>query len=432
MIFIFFYDLFLLIAALCYLPFFLISFFSKGKYQKSLLPRFGRGFPTIEKNGRPLIWIHAVSFGETRAIEPLVKSLISHFDHPIILFSSTTETGFNEAKKIIPAHHHVYMPLDLSWIIGPIVKKVKPDLVILCESDYWANFLYFCKKENAMCTVVNAKVSERSMKRFCFLSFFTKRLFSFIDHLYVQSQIYYERFLKIGIPPSKMTVTGNIKFDTPKIIIAHDEINQFEHDLGIHSSDFVLVIGSTHDPEEKEILEAIKPLWNKIPHFKVLIVPRHPERFDLVENIIREKGLKITRLSTKKDRGGWQVLLVDTMGMLRKCFQIADIAIVAGSYTEKVGGHNVLEPSMSGIPVIFGPYMHSQPDLVEIVLNNNLGFQIPLAKLSQEIERLYFDPKQRRLVGENALQFTDSLTGATNRTLKLLLSDYKKFKNHEF
>jgi 3-deoxy-D-manno-octulosonic-acid transferase len=394
------------------------------------ISKFGRGFSKVSKEGRPLIWIHAVSLGETRAVAPLVKSLVAGLNHPIILFTSTTETGLNEAKKIIAAHYHFYLPFDLSWIIRPIVKTVKPDLVILCESDFWYNFLQASKDVGAMTAVVNAKLSTQSMKRFKCLKFFTKRLFNVIDHLYVQSNIYLDRFLAIGVPENKMVVTGNIKFDTPAVHLAIDEMNHFKHDLGVKTGDFLIVVGSTHPTEEISLLNEMVNLLKVHPNLKVMIVPRHPERFDDVAQSIEAFGesneIKVARFSTKLGRTNWQVMLVDAMGILRKCYHIADAAIVAGSFTDKVGGHNILEPCMSSVPSLFGPHMFSQPDLVEIVLNNGAGLQVSLKTLSQTLVELITNEKMRKTLGVNGLNLTKTLTGATDRTLSHLLADYNK------
>ena len=196
------------------IPKMLYQLILRKKYRESLIKRFGFGFPKIDKNGRPLIWIHAVSVGESKAVAPLAKLLKSSPKKPILVISTITETGQAEAKRSIPeADFHVYLPFDFGMIINPIVRKVKPNMVILCETDFWYNFLKSSKKAGAITAVVNGKISLKSQNRFKKASFFTKKLFSIIDLFCIQSIHYKTRFQNLGIPFHKIAVTGNMKFD---------------------------------------------------------------------------------------------------------------------------------------------------------------------------------------------------------------------------
>lgn len=421
MIFSFFYELCLFLIALAYLPVFLYQLIFKGKYRKSILKRLGSGFPVIKKEGRPLIWIHAPSMGETKAVAALVKQLKADFHHSQILFSTTTETGYTEACRNIAADYHAYLPFDFGWVIKSIVKRAKPDLVILCESDFWYNFLAASKKEGAMVVLVNGKLSVRSMERFVKVPFFAKKLFSCIDLFCLQSNTYKKRFEKLDIPPEKLVVTGNMKFDGDYARLPQEQLSAWRQELGINPTSKVLVVGSSHNPEETQILKAMSEVWAQHPDLKLMIVPRHPERFNEVAGILQKSNISFRRLS-QKDSNGEQpsVILIDAMGLLRKCYQLADIAIVAGSYTPRVGGHNILEPSWYGVPVVFGPHMHTQPDLVELVNEYGAGLQVPMEELPKVLLKLLADKEQRKTIGEAGLRLAGDVHGATSKTLKLL------------
>lgn len=425
MFFSFLYECALIVVAMIAFPKFLYQVIVKGKYRSSILKRFGSGFPVIKKEGRPLIWVHAVSMGETKAVAALVKSMKAKYKNPIIVFSSTTETGHVEACRSIGAEYHVYLPFDFGWVINPIMKKTAPDLLILCESDFWYNLLNSAKKAGAKTALVNGKLSVKSMERFKKFSFFTKRLFSLIDLFCVQSQLYAKRFEELGIPSQKIAVTGNMKFDGDYAKLPSQKLDAWRNELGIAPLDPVLVIGSSHNPEEAQILEVLSSIWKTFPDLKVLLVPRHPERFNEVAGILQKKSINYRRLSEKKHNGlSVPVILIDAMGLLRKCYQLADVAIVAGSYTPKVGGHNILEPSWYGVPVIFGPHMHTQPDLVDLMKEYGAGIQVNPEDLQTELIRFLKDPSRRKLLGDAGLRLALDVHGATGKTCDLIKEQF--------
>lgn len=417
----FLYEFGLVLLALCALPKLLFEMVFKGKYRKSFLKRFGMGFPVIKKEGRPLIWVHAVSLGETKAVSALVKTIKTDFNHPLIVFSTTTETGYVEACRTIGADYHVYLPFDFNWVVNPIVEHAAPDLVILCESDFWYNFLKSAKKYGAKIALVNGKLSTRSMERFSKFRRFTDQLFSQIDLFCVQSQLYAKRFETIGVPSEKIAVTGNIKFDGDYAKLPLVQLEAWRRELGIKPKDPVLVVGSSHNPEETQLLEVLEEVWKAFPDLKVLFVPRHPERFNEVASILQKQSIAFRRLSQKgQEHTPAPVILIDAMGLLRKCYQLADIAIVAGSYTVKVGGHNVLEPSWYGVPVIFGPHMESQPDLVDLMKEYGAGVQVNMEDLQSELIGLLLDANRRKTLGEAGLRLSSDVHGATGKTCDLI------------
>lgn len=425
------YEITLWLLAFIYIPKFTYDYFVKKKYHQSIAQRLGFRFPKITKGQRKLVWVHAVSVGETKAIASLVKMINQQLDHPVIVISSASETGHAEAKRSIPnADYHVYLPLDFRMIIRPIVRQVSPDLVILTESDFWYNFLKAAKDFGAVIALVNGKISEPSLKRFQKVPYFTKKLFSFFNLLCIQSKHYYERFKALGIDESKMKITGNIKFDSEFPYQTKEQLETWKKQFHITQGHQIVVVGSSHDPEEKLILEQMKQVWKELPSVKLIIVPRHPERFQEVASLLEKENIPYGRFSQLDSVGkSSKVLLIDTMGLLRKCYQLADLAIVAGSYTPKVGGHHILEPSWYGVPVIYGPFMHSQPELVEIIQEYKAGQQVAMKCLGEKVLELLKDENQRTSIGKNGLRMLKDIQGATQGTwdnIKLLLVEKRR------
>lgn len=416
----FFYDLGLIFLGLFAFPKLIYMRVVHKKYKQSLNKRFGREFPEIIKGKRYLIWIHAVSVGEIKAIASLAKLLKQEFGNPLLVISTGTETGQAEARRAIPyADYHVYLPLDVSWIIKRIVKKTAPDLVILSESDFWFNFLRTSKKMGAKTVLVNGKISETSLHRYLWIPFFTRALFSAIDKYCVQNQAYSLRFEQLGIPNNKISITGNMKFDDTFPHLAEEECEKWKKQLGIKPGDQILVCGSTHDPEEALVLDILQSLWKRHPNIKALLVPRHPERFNEVASLLQKQGIswqRFTHINGNNQQS--QVILIDAMGLLRQCYQVADIALVGGSFTNRVGGHNIIEPSFYGVPVLFGPYMHSQPELVELVTQYGSGLQVRKENLEENLENLFQNPVKRTELGNAGKRLVSEIHGATHKALE--------------
>lgn len=418
MLFSIMYEVVLFLLFLAALPKALYEYIRYGKHKTNFLKRVGFDFPHINrKNDGPIIWVHAVSVGECHAANPLIKQIKSELPDATIIVSSVSETGHAEAKKTITsADYHVYLPFDFYLSVNHIFKQVKPDMVILTEGDFWYRFLKEAKKHGASIAVINGKVSETSAKRFCQFRSFTKRLFALIDIVCVQSELYKERFLAMGIDPAKIVVTGNLKVDSLPTAISESELAELRKTLHIAPGDTVLVIGSTHDPEEELLLSQLTPILTSHPTLKVIIAPRHPERFEAVAQILEKHGLSYGSWTKGSIHANPQAYLIDAMGILRKCYQLADIAIVAGSFTDKVGGHNIMEPQAFGIPVLTGPYMYSQPQLIECAKYYNAILQVSSTEVGPTIEKLLADSALRQQLGKQSLEMVKELRGATMRT----------------
>ncbi len=414
MLFRFFYDCALFFLGLCCLPKLVWQW---GKYGQHFKERLGLRFPDTPSKG-PLIWIHAVSLGETRAVVPLYKQLRKTHPTCAVVISSTTETAYKEAKRsMADADAHFFLPLDFSWIMRRLCIRLKPRLLILMESDFWYQLLKAVKDQGGRTALVNGKVSETSARRFRWFRFFSKRLFACIDCFCVQNNRYAELFKQIGADPAKIAVTGNLKLDAVFPQLSPSEKAEWRRDLGIASTDRVVVIGSTHDPEEEQLLKALAPVWQQIPDLKILLVPRHSERFAPVAQHLRQHGypyIAYSQRAQKTDRE--RIILIDAIGILNTCYQLAEVAIVAGSFTDRVGGHNIFEPVAIGVPVLFGPHMQTQLDFVHLILTAEAGKQVTLDALPQALLDLLTHPEKRLKMGERGLQLSAQAKGATLRT----------------
>jgi 3-deoxy-D-manno-octulosonic-acid transferase len=400
----FFYDGLLFLFALFLFPKIFYEYLFRKKYQK----RFRAKPPPLPKK-RPVIWLHAVSLGEMKALATLAPFIRNAHPDAFILVSSVTETGQEEARKRVQeADAYCYLPLDFSYLMKKFVRRIKPDLLILVEGDFWFNFLREVKKGGGKIVVVNGKLSQKSLRRYLFFSTFSHTLFSMIDHFFLQGESYLERFIQLGIPPDQLTVTGNLKFDIPFKIPSEDEIVAFQKELGITSSNYpILTLGSTHKGEEEALLRSLTPLWKVFPHLTLLLVPRHPERFQKVKVLLQKQHLHPP-----------QVILVDRMGILAKCYQLSDIAIVGGSFVKGIGGHDIFEPAKMGIPVLFGPYMHSQVDLTNLLLTSGAGKQLTLDELTPFLFQALSHKNLLKEMGGKGKALFLKVKGAAFRTWK--------------
>lgn len=352
----------------------------------------------------PVYWVHAVSVGETKAVAPIAQRLKEQGGTLIV--SSITATGHAEAKRSIPeADHHIYLPFDIPFVMRRLIGKVRPKILVMSETDYWPAFMGEVKRCGGKIFVVNAKLSERTFKR----GWLTRRILRPVDFFCVQGETYAKRFRELGIEEERLCVTGNLKYDAKPSMEASDDLRE-RLKLGAGP---VLTLGSTHDPEEKQLLAAVGPLLEKYPKLKVLIVPRHPERFDQVAEMTDGR---YTGVLTGNER----TICIDAMGVLNQCYHLSTVAIVAGSYTEKVGGHNILEPIWFGVPTLFGPHMHSQPDLAALVLENGAGEQVSLDQLTARLDRLLADGEARARLQQSGEQLLTRIAGSVDRTWEIL------------
>jgi 3-deoxy-D-manno-octulosonic-acid transferase len=407
----------LLVLALFALPKLLWQRLRYGKYRSGWRQRLGLSFPPVAP-GRLTIWIHAVSVGETRAVVPLFHALKKRYPEAAFVVSTTTETGQEEAKRSLPGSAaYLLLPLDFSWCIRRAVRAYRPHLLILVESDFWYHLLLSARNAGARIALVNGKLSARSCRRFVRFSWLARRIFTLFDVLCVQSALHAERFQAVGVREDKLRVTGNLKFDAPIDALSPQEKASWRHALGLAPQDGVVVVASTHHPEEVQLLKALEEVRAARPSLKVLLAPRHPERFSEVRALLPPPFLLYSERAQKT--GAETTILIDAMGMLRILYQLADATIVGGSFTERIGGHNIFEPIACGAPVLFGPHMHQQNDLAELVLNAGAGIQTALQDLPGYLLGLLEDASVMRRRGE---ALAAQVKGSSERTFQQLVS----------
>lgn len=409
------YDIALCLLSVAVAPKLLYEKIRYGKYPDFLKKKCATHFPVIEKGSRPLFWIHAVSVGETRAVSALAKKLKALPSNPLLLITNVTDTGHQEALKTLPfADYHLFLPFDFLWIMRPLMKRIKPDLILITETDLWYNLMNEAKSQGARIALVNGKISEQSAKRLSWFPYFTKRLLGFFDLFALQNQEYFDRFAALGVPASKMHVTGNLKLDVPP---PKNQTGLAEQ-LHLSKDDVVIVAGSTHEGEECIILNAYCALKPSLKR-KLILVPRHPERFNHVADLIQKTGKPWGRYS-QGFSGGEEILLIDAMGLLNACYNLSTLSLVAGSFVPGIGGHNIFEPAAFGKPVLFGAFMEGQKDFVRLMLSAVAAEQVPVNQLKEYLERFLANPQKCLDMGLRGNNLYLAQQGASEKTYDLL------------
>jgi len=425
------YEVVVLVCFFLYLPKMLYQRLRYGKYKESFLQRFGYRFKKVQpKDHGPIIWVHAVSVGECQAVSSVIKELQQQIPNVTIVVSSVTETGHAEAKKtLFFADRHVFLPFDFYLSVKHVLSQCMPDMIILCEGDFWFRFLDEAKKKGSVIVVVNGKLSEKSCHRMKYFPAFTRRLFSLVDFFCVQTEQYKERFQRLSVPASKIRVTGNVKTDSLPEPLQKAELDALRMRMKISSGDTVIVIGSTHSPEEMLLLQQLVSLYPVYPNLKIILAPRHPERFSEVGGIIEKMGLSFSSWTNPEKVQNPQVFLLDAMGVLRNAYQLATISIVAGSFTMRVGGHNILEAQVFLKPVIVGPYMHTQPQLIESSLYFDAIVQVKSDAVGKTVQDLLENPVRQKALSDNCEKMLKSMQGATCKTMEALHKLVPEFFN---
>ncbi|MBE9531977.1 MAG: 3-deoxy-D-manno-octulosonic acid transferase, partial [Proteobacteria bacterium] len=363
---------------------------------------------------------HAVSLGETRAVMPLLRSFKERRPEVSIVLSTVTQTGrelaLKEGRGLV--ERVIYMPLDLSWVVKRALRDVAPALFIVVEKEYWPNMIRFAHSSNVPVVVINATISERSYKRYSFLSFLFAGVFKKISLFCAKRDEDAKRATALGIEKNRVHRVGNIKFDMEDTNAAA-QIEGLRDALGITKDDKVIVAGSTHEGEELIVLEAFRELKKEHPKVKLIIAPRHPNRFDEVERTIKEAGFEVKRRS---QCGGSNdaVLLLDTVGELFLTYALASINFVGGSLTP-VGGHNLLEPAYHSTPVLYGPYVETCRDMANLL--EEAGGSIMVSDketLTVALASLLKDNKRRLKMGKSAKAALEANKGATIKTIELI------------
>ncbi len=417
-----------LMADICYLifliaawPYFLYRVIVTGKYRQGWGERLG-GIPRRESQG-PCLWVHGVSVGEVLAARKLVALFQARHPGWQVVISTTTPTGQQVARRSYPHKVVFYFPLDFSWAVRRAFQRLCPSLIALVEVELWPNFLRAATKRRIPVVLVNGSLSQRSYRRYRWLRPLARRMLSKLALYCVQTEEYAQRFLNLGVEEKRIAVTGSMKYDNISMLKGKD--TELAAKLGLGEAP-VLMAGSTHHGEEELLLECYSQLKPEFPDLRLVIVPRHPERFLAVARLIQDRGFTCLRKSEldggkpAASAGDSPVLLVDTLGELAKLYEVADMVFVGGTLVP-VGGHNLLEPAACGRAVLFGPHVFKQQQSADELLHQEAAIQVAaVTELTKVCRRLLANPQLLRNLGERAQELIARQQGASSRTLDML------------
>ncbi len=363
-------------------------------------PKFGSRWkehfgvtPKLKTDQYP-IWIHAVSVGESIAATPLIKALKEQKPEQPILVTTTTSTGAEQIAKLGDLVEHRYMPIDFGFAVRGFLKATNPKQMLIIETELWPNTLNTVHKAGVPITVVNARLSEKSCQNYAKVQPLFNLLHPNLTQVLCQTESDAERFARLGVAKEKLTVTGSIKFD----IQISDEVRAKAKELRSELDETrpVWIAASTHKGEDEQVLTAHRHVLESHPNALLILVPRHPERFDDVFALCQQQGFKsIRRTSNKPTEQSTQVYLGDTMGEMLILIGAADVCFMGGSLVgDKVGGHNVLEPAALGVPVITGPSYYNFTEIVESLAQvESLSIIENDTQLGEYVSETFSNPK---------------------------------------
>jgi len=408
--------LFVLLLAL---PWLVYKSITTGKYRRDIVAKF-TGAAFLRSGDRPCVWFHGVSVGEVHLLRQVVAEFRRrHADWECVI-STTTDTGFAEARRCFPNLTVFSWPLDFTWSVRRAIRRVRPDLIVVAESEIWPNFLHAANRLHVPIALINGRMSPRSARRYGRIRWLTQRIFGSFAVCTVQNEEYAAAFRSLGA--ANVHATGSVKYDG----VCFERDNPRSHALrqlfNIANQELVWVAGSTQAPEEEIVLSIYRRALAKHPNLRLIVVPRQKERFDEVGRVLQDSGLPFVRRSTLADNvPGAPIILVDTFGELSAVWGMADLAFVGGSLDGQRGGQNMIEPAAYGAAVLFGPHTWNFKETVAQLLQHGAAVRVEdAAAIEEEVLRLLDDPAARQLLGSQAVAFVRSQQGATRRTIDAL------------
>ncbi len=421
------YNILQLTFIFIFLPFILLKIVFTPKYRQRLLPRLGLRLPDMDKakDSGPRIWIHALSVGEVMSSAALVREMRRRFPDWVISYSTSTVTGAGIARQKLgdTVDHLITYPLDLFWSVRQVVKKVRPDLFVLIETDLWPNMLGVLSRRGTPIILLNGRISESSFSCYKRFSLFFCPIFSLIDKFAMQSRADEERMLHLGIIPQKINSIGNLKFDQEGVQVGKKEIEELRRTLHIPPESKVFIAGSTHAGEEETILSAYSKLIFTYPDLFLLLAPRNPGRADEVKRLIQSAGFdtyKRTELPALPERDKVQAVVLDTLGELSKLYVLATVAFVGGSLVPE-RGHNVLEVAAHARPALFGPHIEDFREAATALIKRGGGYMVNNEdELIAALRLILADSSRAQKAGERAFQVIEENRGAVEKAIDLI------------
>jgi 3-deoxy-D-manno-octulosonic-acid transferase len=401
--------------------------FRHGRYRQGLAEKL-LGRVDFRADGRPVVWFHAVSVGEVIQLQKVVDEFRRRTREEFqIVVSTSTDTGWELVQKRFADCQKTWFPLDFSWAVSQAIRRIRPAQVVLMELELWPNFLAECHRLDVPVSIVNARMSERSHRGYCRIRFLLKPLFTRLALVAAQSQTYADRLISLGASEQRTVVTGSIKFDGVETSRTNSKTENLRRIFGFKSGETVFVAGSTQEPEEQLALETWLQLRRQHSQLRLILVPRHRERFDEVAALVTSRNLPLLRRSSIQDSSQQHVetdnkpiILLDTIGELSACWGLAEVAFVGGSFGNR-GGQNMMEPAAYGAGVLFGPNTWNFRDIVERFREADGCVQLQSShQLTSTVDELLSDPARRQQLGRNAQKAVLQQQGATARTAELL------------
>ncbi|WP_343210983.1 lipid IV(A) 3-deoxy-D-manno-octulosonic acid transferase [Alteromonas lipotrueiana] len=397
------------------IPFAIIKLFRRNtdtllSSRAQLAQRFG----VVQKPRRTGGYLfHCVSVGEVVAASCVINKLLAHEPHTPITLTTTTTTGAERVRTIYGDKvQHSYLPFDSADAMRRLLERIKPKAVVITEVELWPNMLHRCWQKAIPVVLINARMTDRSARRYQKISALFSPMLQKLAYVCAQGQRDYDNYLRLGMPVEKLILTNNIKFDQA---VANTTDNAL---LTLNSERPIIVAGSTHDPEELILLNAVNELRPHFPQVLLVLVPRHPERFSVVANLLAEREISYVKTSeTRNIEADCEVVLLDQMGLLNQAYQQADIAFVGGSLANR-GGHNALEPAALSKPVIMGPHRYNNPVICEYLEQNGaLKLARDQAELSDVLSLWLANHSLAQAAGHAGYQVLQENKGALDKTL---------------
>ena len=436
----FIYSLLLTIAFIIMMPRFVLDALRHGKYIAGIRERLGN-LPATPRDGQPLIWLHCVSVGEAEAGRPLIQGLIHRFPAHRIVVSTTTLTGQAFARSAFQ-HQAVaifYFPFDWAWTVRRAMRALNPSAVLIMETEIWPRLLRECQRHEIPVALVNGRISEKSFRGYRRLGAFIRRAVNDLALALMQADADAERLRQLGFE-KEIRVTGNLKFDSAEVGTDQTLTEEFRKRFGFNGSARLIVAASTHEPEESVVLDAFKTASAaKRGRVRLLIAPRHPERFSDVAELLRDSGLAWVRRSDspRQEDQNCQAILLDTIGELRSVYPLADIVFVGGSIATK-GGHNLIEPAAAGACVIVGPHTKNFAAITRSFIESDGLIQLPNGTteetsktLASVFIELLLNEEKRKQIAKRGVSVCRQNRGATDRTIEMLAGILSREPNSE-
>ncbi len=404
-------------------PWFIYKALTTGKYRRGLWRKF-TGATCDRQGDATCVWFHGVSVGEVHLLRQLIAAFRRRHPDWQCVVSTTTDTGFDEARRCFPDLEVFYWPFDFSWAVRRALRRVRPSLVVLAESQIWPNFLAAARACPVPVAVVNARMSPRSFARFHRLGPLARRLLAGVDLFAAQTPEYADHLRQLGVPAGRIHVTGSVKYDGTSGDRDNARTEALRRLLAVAPDDLVFIAGSTQAPEEELALGIYLRLRADFPRLRLFLVPRQKDRFGEVASLAQRSGepcLRRSELTGPSSAHQSAIVVIDTIGELSALWGLADVAFVGGSLDGRRGGQNMIEPAAYGAAVVFGPHVWNFRDAAQRLTAIGGAVQVPdAAALEAEVRRLLGDAPERTRMGATARQFVKDQQGATESTLELL------------